>query len=58
MLFYITHMWLEKVKDDLKEKRLERDKVLMSGPDVVYIRLCEDVRWLKDYIRYLEDNMM
>lgn len=58
MLFYITHMWLEQVKEDLKEKRLERDTVLMSGPDAAYVKLCEDVRWLKKYIRYLEDNMM
>lgn len=51
-------MWLEKVKDDLKEKRLERDTVLMLGPDAAYVKLCEDVRWLKKYIRYLEDNMI
>ena len=46
--------WLEQVKEDLKQKRLERDEALLYGPDIAYIKLSDDVRWLKDYIKFLE----
>lgn len=50
---------LIRLKIDLKNKRLERDWLILNGEisSKLYNILSKDIEWLKEYIDFVESNL-